>query len=227
MGKRYTDTGLYDREWFQELPPKYKCFWEYICKKCNHAGIWDVNVRLAGFCIGEPVSREDVLKTFNGKIVQIEDDKWWLPKFVKFQYGFALNVDNRVHKSVIDILEKYDLVDENGNVKVPQGSKSPTVSKKKPRANTVVKKFKSPTMEEAVEYFKQQKYINPIDEGQAFWRYYENNRWVTGRGRVKMTHWHLAAGNWNKNVKERKPSGVKENKRVLIQENHKDKRAGW
>ena len=82
-------------------------------------------------------------------------------------------------------------------------------------------------MEEAVEYFKQQKYINPVDEGQTFWRYYENNRWVTGRGRVKMTHWHLAAGNWNKNVKDRKPSGVKENKRVLIQENHKDKRAGW
>tara|TARA_R100000808_G_scaffold22728_1_gene49634 strand:- start:1954 stop:2637 length:684 start_codon:yes stop_codon:yes gene_type:complete len=227
MSKRYTDTGLYDREWFQELPLKYKCFWEYICKKCNHAGIWDVNVRLASFCIGESVAREKILKAFNGKIIEIESDKWWIPKFVKFQYGLTLNIDNRVHKSVIAILEKYDLVDEEGNVKVPQGSKSPIVGKKKPKTSAVVKKFKSPTMEEAVEYFKKQKYINPVDEGQAFWRYYENNRWVTGRGRVKMTNWHLAAGNWNKNVKDRKPSGVKENKRVFIQQSHKDEGAGW
>ncbi len=227
MSKRYTDTSLYDREWFQELSPKYKCFWEYICKKCDHAGIWDANVRLASFCIGENLKRDDILKVFGGKIIEIEHDKWWIPKFVKFQYGLVLNHDNRVHKSVIKILEKYNLIDEEGNVKIEDISpvvKAVDVVKEdeKPK-KTKVKRFESPTMEEAIEYFDEKNYENPIEEGKAFWRYYENNGWKVGRS--KMKSWQLAAGNWNKNAKERKP--VKKNSRAFIQETHKNTGSEW
>ena len=228
MSKRYTDTSLYDREWFQELPPKYKCFWEYICKKCDHAGIWDANVRLASFCIGETLSREDILKIFNGKIIQIEEDKWWIPKFIKFQYGMALNHDNRVHKSVIKILEKYSLIDEDGNVQVGNIPENKNIVKRdravEKKGKTKVKKFEHPTMEEVVEYFNDQKYVDSVEEGKAFWRYYENNGWKVGRS--KMKNWHLAAGNWNKTARERKPSERK-NSRAFIQKGHKDSGAKW
>ena len=228
MSKRYTDTSLYDREWFQELPIKYKCFWEYICKKCDHAGIWDANVRLASFCIGENLSREDILKTFNGKIVQIEEDKWWIPKFVKFQYGMVLNHDNRVHKSVIKILEKYNLIDGEGNIKIEDQVSDKIINKtdkEEPKKDKPkIKRFKSPTMEEAIEYFNEKGYNNSIEEGKAFWRYYENNGWKVGRN--KMKNWHLAAGNWNKTVKERKPSG-RQNSRAFIQESDKNSGSEW
>lgn len=228
MSKRYTDTSLYDREWFQELPIKYKCFWEYICKKCDHAGIWDANIRLASFCIGENLSREDILKIFNGKIIQIEEDKWWIPKFVKFQYGQVLNHDNRVHKSVIKILEKHNLVDEAGGIKgediLPSEEIRPDDKEPPKKEKTKIKRFISPTMEEAIEYFNENKYTNSTEEGKAFWRYYENNGWKVGRN--KMRNWHLAAGNWNKNATERKPSG-KVNSRAFIQESHKNTGSKW
>ena len=80
-------------------------------------------------------------------------------------------------------------------------------------------------MGEVVDYFKEQKYVNPTEEAGSFWRYYENTGWKVGRS--KMKNWHLAAGNWNKNAKERRPSGKKENSRVFIQQSHKDKRAKW
>lgn len=228
MSKRYTDTSLYDREWFQELPVKHKCFWEYICKKCDHAGIWDVNVRLASFCIGESLKRDEILNIFNGKIIEIENDKWWIPKFVKFQYGLVLNHDNRVHKSVIKILEKYNLVDKEGNVKAKdQGSSNPPVNIDKEvreKAEPKVKRFKSPTIEETVEYFIEKKYNNSTEEGKSFWRYYENIGWRVGRH--KMKNWHMAAANWNKNSIERKPSGRKNN-RAFIQESDKNSRSEW
>ena len=39
----------------------------------------------------------------------MEDDKWFLPKFIKFQYGDNLNPKNNVHKSVISLIERYNL----------------------------------------------------------------------------------------------------------------------
>ena len=227
MSKRYTDTSLYDREWFQELSPKYKCFWEYICKKCDHAGIWDVNLRLASFCIGEKIIEDEIFKVFDDKIFKIEGDKWWIPKFVKFQYGLVLNHENRVHKSVIAILEKYDLINKEGHIQIQGKQENENVAKEniKRIKKTNIKGFISPTMEEVIDYFKEQKYVNPEEEAGSFWRYYENTGWKVGRS--KMKNWHLAAGNWNKNAKERMPSGKKENSRVFIQQSHKDKRAKW
>ena len=79
-------------------------------------------------------------------------------------------------------------------------------------------------MEEAIEYFKEKKYTNSVEEGKAFWRYYENNGWKVGRNRMK--NWHFAAGNWNKNAVERKPSG-RQNSRAFVQESDKDSRTEW
>mgnify|MGYP003134634459 CR=1 FL=1 len=106
MAKRFTDTGLYDKEWFQELELKDKLFWEYITKKCDHAGIWDVNIRMAGYIIGAEFEKEVLLKIFRHRIIVIDNDKWFIPKFLEFQYGNELNENNRVHKSAISRLNK-------------------------------------------------------------------------------------------------------------------------
>ena len=106
MAKRFTDTGLYDKEWFQELELKNKVFWEYITKKCDHAGIWDVNIRMASYIIGADFKKDELLEVFKERIIVIENDKWFIPKFLIFQYGTELNESNRVHKSAISRLNK-------------------------------------------------------------------------------------------------------------------------
>ena len=71
--KRMCDTGLYDKEWFQQLDPKFKLFWEFITKKCDHSGIWDVNLRMLAFQIGFEYNREEILShpEFENRIKEI------------------------------------------------------------------------------------------------------------------------------------------------------------
>tara|TARA_R100001530_G_scaffold23470_1_gene19157 strand:- start:34 stop:777 length:744 start_codon:yes stop_codon:yes gene_type:complete len=106
LAKRFTDTGLYDKEWFQELELKNKVFWEYITKKCDHAGIWEVNIRMANYIIGANFKKDELLEVFKNRIIVVDNDKWFIPKFLIFQYGTELNDKNRVHNSVISRLNK-------------------------------------------------------------------------------------------------------------------------
>jgi len=96
----------WDKEWFQELDPKYKCLWLYLCDKCNHAGVWDVNFPLMQFVIKADFNRTEVLSIFKEHIQELPPgDKWLIVDFVDFQYG-PLNPENRAHASVIEILKK-------------------------------------------------------------------------------------------------------------------------
>jgi len=57
-------------------------------------------------------SLDDLLDIFNKHIVKISSTKWFLVDFIFFQYNCkmeSLNPKNTVHKSVIDILTKYDI----------------------------------------------------------------------------------------------------------------------
>lgn len=111
MAKRFTDTGKWQKKWFRTLPTKYKCFWQYILDSCDIAGIWDVDIELASFVIGEKLDRAEILSFFKKQVVIISSDKWFLQEFVNFQNGLKLNEASPVHKKIISILEKYTLYD--------------------------------------------------------------------------------------------------------------------
>ena len=89
-----------------------KLFWIYLLTDCDHAGIWDVDVERASFQIGVELDESTILKTFNRKIVPFKDGKWFVPKFVDYQYG-ELNEKVNAHKSVIKLLTKYGLYVDN------------------------------------------------------------------------------------------------------------------
>lgn len=108
MAKRLTDTTKWDREWFQNLSPTYKSFWSYLCDKCDHAGIWQKNIRLAEFVVGDEIDEEKAVFLFGDRIQEIGSDKWYLPGFVLFQYGEFCK-DKRVHMGVISVLKKNGL----------------------------------------------------------------------------------------------------------------------
>ena len=106
MAKRLTDSRKWDDDWFAELPPKYKLLWIYILDKCNHAGFFKPNMKMATFCIGEKITAEEALEAFNGR-VEVIDRKWFIPRFIEFQYG-NLNAKVQCHKSVINTLKNYN-----------------------------------------------------------------------------------------------------------------------
>ncbi len=108
MAKRYTDTEKWNDAWFMDLGPDMKLFWLYLTDNCDHAGIWRVNIRLAGFVTGiEGLTKEKALEAFGDRVLDL-GEYWFLRKFVEFQYG-KLNPENKVHYSVLKVLAKFGL----------------------------------------------------------------------------------------------------------------------
>ena len=105
MAKRFTDSRKWFDPWFRKLPVKYKTFWIYILDTCDHAGVWKGDFEMAQFCVGDEITEENIKKVFKERLIRLKSGKWFIPKYVTFQYG-ELNLENRVHKSVYDILTK-------------------------------------------------------------------------------------------------------------------------
>ena len=104
MAKRFTATDKWDDPFFIDLPNKYKLFWIFMLDKCDHAGIFQVSQRAISFHLNDDMRVEELEKVFASRIYIIDEHKWFIPKFVEFQYG-VLDENNRVHKSVINILK--------------------------------------------------------------------------------------------------------------------------
>ena len=111
MAKRFMDTDLWQKDWFQELSCKYKSLYMFLVMNCDCAGVWDTNLRLATFIIGEQITDDDLLQFNKDKkrIHKLENGKYFLIDFIKFQYG-ELNPNLNPHKGVLKILEKYDIL---------------------------------------------------------------------------------------------------------------------
>ena len=114
MAKRFTDTNKYRKPFIRGLQGAYKLLWDYLYHDCDHAGIWIKDFEIAQIFIGNdmPINEQDALNYFNNgkeRIIPFDNnEKWFIPKFIYFQYG-ELNELNRAHKSVIDILKRYNL----------------------------------------------------------------------------------------------------------------------
>jgi hypothetical protein len=99
--KRFADTQLYDHDWFLVLPPRLKCAWDWLCRRCDEIGIWNVSMKKMSFEVGEPITLDELKEHF--KIVMIGDDKLFVPGFVAFQYcddSGHLSPNNKFHLSI-------------------------------------------------------------------------------------------------------------------------------
>lgn len=118
MSKRFTDTDKYKKPFIRSLPGAYKLFWDYLYHECDHAGIWIVDFEISQIYLGADmqVDKKTALDLFNKDETRVIEfsggKKWFIIPFIEFQYG-ELNPDNRVHKSVINILKKENLYNEN------------------------------------------------------------------------------------------------------------------
>jgi len=191
MSKRFTDTNKWEDPWFCDLDINGKLLWEYLCDKCDHAGIWKVNMRLAEFHLG---FKPDV-NGLGGRAIELRSGKWFLPGFVDFQYG-ELNPANKVHASVIFILKKEGAWKD---LKSPlQGAKDKDKDKEKDKDKDkdkgVVGGRERPTLSQVAAYCKERN--NNVDP-ERWLAHYESNGWRVGRNPMK--DWKAAIRTWEKN----------------------------
>ena len=112
----------WEDSWFLDLPNEHKIFWTYLLDKCDMAGVWKINKRMADFCLGFSVDLQAFLK-LAGDRIEIHDDKWFLTGFITFQYG-DLTEANKVYRSVMSCLSSLNR--KKGHLSPLKGGKDKT-----------------------------------------------------------------------------------------------------
>ena len=191
-----TDTDKWKKRFVRELSPQHKLLWFYILDDCNHAGIWDVDLEVASIRVGFDLTHDNLPSSFGEKVISFDNgDKWFIPEFIDFQYG-ELNPNSNVHKSVIALLEKYNL---EGYVKGSQGVQSTLNNKDKDKdivkVKAKAKRFVKPTIEDIFNYCSERE--NNVD-CRKFFDYYESNGWKVGKNPMK--DWKASIRTWEKNT---------------------------
>lgn len=113
MAKRYRDSELYGEAWYRKLKPVYKCAWDFLCAKCDVAGMWSIDLDAIYFFVGEKFDLNDFLTSVNDgkkRIERYNSDKLFITGFVDFQYG-RLSESCKPHVKIIELLRKYGLLD--------------------------------------------------------------------------------------------------------------------
>ena len=166
MAKRFTDTNKYRKRFYRKLPGAYKLLWDFLYHDCDHAGIWIVDFDMAQQYVGNDmiINENSAEHFFNEDEIRVisfdKGKKWFIPSFITFQYG-KLSEKNRAHAAVIQILKKFNLLNEDLSPitemlkplwQEPKGDKD--MVKDKDKDMGIVK-------EEGEEIFLDEKYIVP------------------------------------------------------------------
>lgn len=183
MAKRFTDTEKWNEDWFLDLPTNHKLFWIYICDNCNHAGIFKPNKRMFELLIGEKINSDNFIKDLNSdkdRIIVLPNGRWYLTGFIKFQYGENLNPNNRVHNSILNLLETNGITFSN----VVDGTNKPKLGE--------TTKATPKTLEETQDYFVSKG--SNKKEAEKFYNFYGSKGWKVGKSPMK--NWKMSASNW-------------------------------
>lgn len=123
MAKRFIDTDLFDDPWFMDLSKDGKIFWIYLLTKCDHAGVIDLNKKLAQFqtdinCL------DTVIEELGNRLVTVREQLYFIPKFLEFQYPGFPGSKAKAQISALEILRK-NKIDFNSYLTVPEGLPNP------------------------------------------------------------------------------------------------------
>ena len=187
MPKRFTDSNKWDKIWFRKLKPVHKCLWFYICDRCDHAGIWEVDLETASYFIGEPLILKDIENAFEKQYLKLNGGiRWLLKDFLVFQYG-QYDETNKMFKPIQSSLNKYGV--SMGDIWGINPLKVQVQDKVKVKDKEGIIKggFTSPTHNEVLAY---QQEINGRVAPERFLDFYESKGWMVGRN--KMKNWKAA-----------------------------------
>lgn len=115
MAKRLTDSTKWNDSWFTELPMDMKLVWIYILDTCDHAGVYKVNLKLLKFQTGTERTDTEIIEYLKERIY-IKADKWFIPKFIMFQYKNFFTSKTPAIVSAKQLLISHNIIQPNDNV---------------------------------------------------------------------------------------------------------------
>jgi hypothetical protein len=115
MAKRLTDTTKWNDSWFTELPMDMKLVWIYILDTCDHAGVYKVNLKLLKFQTGTEKTDTEIIEYLKERIY-IKSDKWFIPKFIMFQYKNFFTSKTPAIISAKELLISHNIIQRDDNV---------------------------------------------------------------------------------------------------------------
>ena len=122
MAKRFTDTEKWFDSWYSNLDHFGKLLWGYVLDRCDHAGIFEPNLKDINYFTGSAYKMSEIEKILEDRIIIIQDGKYWfIPKFITFQYTNTLSNKNKAVAKVISRIEEYGLLKFLPNIKIIDG----------------------------------------------------------------------------------------------------------
>ena len=203
MAKRMTDTDKWKKRFVRELTPQHKLLWFYILDDCNHGGIWEVDIDVASIRVGFDLSQDDLPSLFGDKVISFDNgDKWFIPDFIEYQYG-ELNQNSNVHKSVINLLNKYNLEGYlKGSQRVESTLKDKDTDIVIAKEKVKTKRFVRPSIDDIKHYCIER---NNFVDVEKFYDYYCSNGWKVGKNPMK--DWKASVRTWEKNSTSEQSKG--------------------
>lgn len=112
MSKRFIESEIWLKEWFQKLNAGEKLAVRYIMENCDNVGVWTPNKGLAEYLIGDEIDWSTLPDKTNGNIEILDNGKWFVVDYFYFQHGdFDLDSKNKAHISYIKLLKKHGIYD--------------------------------------------------------------------------------------------------------------------
>lgn len=185
--KRFTETAKWADPWFRKLKPEIKLLWQWVLDNCDHAGVIEPDLELASFQIGfaYPI---DSLQELGTRLMKIDGEKFFVPKFIEFQYG-NLSEDCKGHNPVFVSLNRHFPKGYPKGIHTPQDKTGQGLDKDK--TGGAGGKMAHPTIDEVKQAC--QKIGVPESDAVWFWNKCEANGWTNGGKPIKSWTHTIAA----------------------------------
>jgi hypothetical protein len=110
MPKRFSDSELWNRDWFLNLEGRHQLFCLYLRDQCDHAGVWNPSFKRFEQSTGFRINPSDYISACNKdgaiRIIILENGKWWITGFIEDQYKTKeLTPSNYAYRGVINSLD--------------------------------------------------------------------------------------------------------------------------
>lgn len=136
-----SDSTKWSDGWFGNLPMDMKLVWLYILDMCDHAGVYKVNHNLLKFQTGTDKTEEQILKYLKDRVYLVDSEKWFIPKFITYQYKNFFTSKVPAIVSARELLLSHNIIQPNDNT-LPTVNKSlgnPSISLTKELDNDYIR----------------------------------------------------------------------------------------
>jgi hypothetical protein len=139
MAKRLTDSNKWSDNWYTNLPMDMKLVWNYLLDTCDHAGVYKVNLKLLRFQTDCERSETEIIEYLKDRIY-IKSDKWFIPKFITFQYKNFFTSNTPAIKSARELLISHKIIEPSDNSfnKITEELSKPSITLIEPLSNGYV-----------------------------------------------------------------------------------------